>query len=61
LDLVVVHDLDPVAPRTEEVETATGQDLDALAVERLAHRTRVVDDQPDGSRETAGAPTASTA
>src|SRR5262245_16495189 len=47
LDVIVADDLDPVAPRVEEVEEATGQRLDAGCRERAANRVLVVDHEAE--------------
>src|SRR6516164_9564307 len=45
LHLVVLDDLDEVAPRIEEVEATAGTDLDAGSLERAARRLLVVNDE----------------
>src|SRR4051795_1568144 len=47
LDLVVLHDLDVVAPRVDEAQAARRDDLGAGALERLPHLRLVVDDEPE--------------
>ena len=47
LDPAVVDDLDLVAPRIEEGEAATADDLQALALDRLPRHLDVVDDEAE--------------
>src|SRR5258708_39114623 len=47
MEVFVADDLDAVAPRIEEVEERTGNDLHAGVRERLLHRLLVVDDEPE--------------
>src|SRR5262249_29430410 len=47
LDVVVAHDLDPVAPRISEIEEAARQHLDLRRLERTARRLLVVDHQAE--------------
>ena len=47
LNVVVAHDLDPVAPWIAEVEKAPGQYADTSLLERRTHRLLVVDDEPE--------------
>src|SRR5438046_3560478 len=47
LDLVVLHDLDMVAPGISEVEAAAGEDLRARGLERAPGRLAVVDDEAE--------------
>src|SRR5436190_6401472 len=47
LDLVVLDDLEPIAPGIEEVEPAAGEDLHAGLLQRRADGGLVVDHQPE--------------
>ena len=47
LHLVVLHDLDEVAPRIAKVETTAAEDLDSRRLERPPRRVLVVDDEPE--------------
>ena len=53
LDLVVLHDLDAVAKRIDEIEAAAGEDLDACCFERASRRLLVVDDETEVARAVA--------
>ena len=56
LDLVVLHDLDPVAARVANVEEAARKEFDSCLLERVAGRFLVVHDQPKVRLLGAGTP-----